>query len=182
MTGPIDGGMTGPIGGPMNPEELADAVRSRFPDVLVARDEVVVVVVPEELLGSLAWLRDEPGVEMGFLSSMTATDRPEAEPRFWVAYELRSITRRHRLRVKVGVPGEDPRVPSVTSLFPTANWHERETYDFYGVVFEGHPDLTRMLLPEDWEGFPLRKDEPLGGVPTWYRGATVPPIDERGMA
>jgi NADH-quinone oxidoreductase subunit C len=163
-------------------ERLADAVRGRFPDLIVARDEVTVIVDAPELLEALAWLRDEPGVELGFLSSMTATDWPGAEPRFWVAYELRSMTRHHRLRVKVGASGTDPRVPSITSLFPTANWHERETYDFYGVVFEGHPDLTRMLMPEDWEGHPLRKDEPLGGVPTWYKGATVPPIDQRGMA
>jgi NADH-quinone oxidoreductase subunit C len=163
-------------------ERLAEAVRGRFADVLVARDEVTVIVEPTDLLASLAWLRDEPGVELGFLSSMTATDWPGAEPRYWVAYELRSITRHHRLRVKVGASGEDPRVPSVTSLFPTADWHERETYDFYGIVFEGHPSLTRMLMPQDWEGHPLRKDEPLGGVPTWYKGATVPPIDQRGMA
>jgi NADH-quinone oxidoreductase subunit C len=166
----------------MTPTELADAVRERFPDVLVARDEVVAVVEPGDLLDALAWLRDRPGVELGFLSSLTATDRPGADPRFWVAYELRSITQHHRLRVKVGASGDDPHVPSVTSLFPTANWHERETYDFYGVIFDGHPDLTRMLMPEDWEGYPLRKDEPLGGVPTWYKGARVPPIDERGMA
>ena len=166
----------------MSPDDLADAVRGRFADVLVARGEVVVVVEPDELLGALTWLRDEPGVELGFLSSMTATDHPGTEPRYWVAYELRSMSRRHRLRVKVGAPGDDPRVPSITPLFPTANWHERETYDFYGVVFDGHPDLTRMLMPEDWNGHPLRKDEPLGGVPTWYKGATVPPIDQRGMA
>jgi NADH-quinone oxidoreductase subunit C len=89
---------------------------------------------------------------------------------------------RHRLRVKVGCDEGDATVPSVTGLFPTANWHERETFDFYGIDFAGHPDLTRILLPADWEGHPLRKDEPLGGVPTWFHGATMPPIDERGMA
>ena len=73
-------------------------------------------------------------------------------------------------------------VPSVTPMFPTADWHERETFDFYGIVFDGHPDLTRILLPDDWQGYPLRKDESLGGVPTWFHGATMPPVDERGMA
>ncbi|MGZ4132980.1 MAG: NADH-quinone oxidoreductase subunit C, partial [Actinomycetota bacterium] len=86
----------------------------------------------------------------------------------------------HRLRVKVGLREADAHVPSVTGLFPTANWHERETYDFYGIVFDGHPRLVRMLLPDDWEGHPLLKTEELGGVMTRYKGALVPPIDRRG--
>ncbi len=107
------------------------------------------------------------------------TDWPGREPRFWVAYELFSTTHHHRLRVKVGLSEADARVPSVTSLFPTANWHEREAYDFFGIVFDGHPDLRRILLPDGWEGWPLRKDEPLGGVNTRYEGAFIPPVDRR---
>jgi NADH-quinone oxidoreductase subunit C len=84
--------------------------------------------------------------------------------------------------VKVGLSEQEPSVPSVIEVFPTANWHERETFDFYGISFEGHPELTRIELPADWVGHPLRKDEPLGGVPTWYRGAKMPPIDQRGQA
>ena len=99
-----------------------------------------------------------------------------------MVYELRSSALARRLRVKVPVRDDDQHVPSVTGMFPTANWHERETYDMYGIDFGGHPALTRILLPADWPGHPGRKDEPLGGVPTWYVGATVPPIDERGMA
>ena len=96
---------------------------------------------------------------------MTATDWPGRDPRFWVVYELRSIEHHHRLRVKVGAGGGRRRTsPSVTPLFPTANWHERETFDFFGIVFDGHPDLRRILLPDDWEGYPLRKTEELGGV------------------
>ncbi|HXF74073.1 MAG TPA: NADH-quinone oxidoreductase subunit C [Actinomycetota bacterium] len=163
----------------MSPEELAGRLRERFPDTLLARGEVTVVVDRGELLEALAALRDDPELSLRFLSSVTATDHPGREPRFWVVYELRSLEHRHRLRVKVGLPGEDPRVPSVVPLFPTADWHERETYDFFGVVFEGHPNLARILLPDGWEGFPLRKDEPLGGVDTRYKGAFVPPIDER---
>jgi NADH-quinone oxidoreductase subunit C len=163
-------------------DALAATVAARYPDVLVARGEVTLVVERERLLEALAWLREEPTLELGFLSSVTATHWPGRAPAFWVDYEMRSMSLRHRLRVKVGCDEGDATVPSVTSLFPTANWHERETFDFYGIDFAGHPDLTRILLPADWEGYPLRKDEPLGGVPTWFHGATMPPIDERGMA
>jgi len=97
-----------------------------------------------------------------------------------VVYELLSIERNHRLRVKVGLAEEDPRIPSVVALYPTASWHEREAFDFFGIVFEGHPDLTRILLPDDWEGHPLRKTEELGGVDTRFKGAFVPPVDRRG--
>src|SRR5438093_568581 len=166
----------------MNIEDLGRRVGERAPDVLVARGEVTAIVDRDELLDTLGWLRNHRDLAFDFLSSIAATHWPGADPAFWVDYELRSIALRHRLRVKVGLRAGDERIPSVTALFPTANWHERETFDFYGIVFEGHPGLTRILLPEDWEGFPLRKDESLGGVPTWFRGATMPPIDERGMA
>jgi NADH-quinone oxidoreductase subunit C len=166
----------------VNVEDLARRVGERVPDVLVARGELTAIVERDDLLATLAWLRDERDLAVDFLSSVTATHRPDADPAFWVDYELRSIALRHRLRIKVGLRAGDEHVPTVTGLFPTADWHERETFDFYGIVFDGHPDLTRILLPDDWEGYPLRKDEPLGGVPTWFRGATMPPIDERGMA
>ena len=159
--------------------ELADRVRGRFADVLVAREEVTAILGRDDLLDALVALRDDPDLSFDFLSSLTATDWPNQDTRFWVAYELRSMTAKHRLRVKVGVPETDPHIPSVTALFPTANWHEREVFDFYGIVFDGHPDLTRILLPDDWEGFPLRKDEELGGVNTRYRGAFIPPVDQR---
>jgi NADH-quinone oxidoreductase subunit C len=166
----------------MRSAELVAALRGRFDDVLVARDQVTVLVASGALLASLAWLRDEPGLAFDFLSSVSATDHPGLEPRFWLSYELRSMSARHRVRVKTGVAGEQPRAPSVTSMFPTADWHERECFDFFGIVFDGHPHLARILLPDDWEGYPLRKDEELGGVPTWYHGARVPPVDRRGMA
>jgi NADH-quinone oxidoreductase subunit C len=163
-------------------DRLAEAVRARLPDAYVARDEVSAIVERGDLLDVLAWLRELDGVRLGFLSSITVSDWPGSDPRFWISYDLRSMPERHRLRLKVGLPEHDPHVPSVTGLFPTANWLERETFDFYGIVFDGHPDLTRILLPADWQGHPLRKDEPLGGVPTWFDGVRVPPIDQRGMA
>jgi NADH-quinone oxidoreductase subunit C len=159
--------------------ELADRVRALHPDVLVARDEVTAFVERDELLGSLDRLAEDDALSLDSLSSVTATDWPGREPRFWVAYELYSSAHRHRLRIKVGLPQDDPRVPSVTSRFPTADWHEREVYDFYGIEFTGHPDLRRILLPEGWEGWPLRKDEELGGVNTRYDGAFIPPVDRR---
>ena len=164
---------------PVITTELADRVRGHFADVLVAREEVTAIVGRDDLLDALVTLRDDPDLSFDFLSSLTATDWPNQDPRFWVAYELRSMAAKHRLRLKVGVPEADPHIPSVTALFPTANWHEREVFDFYGIVFDGHPDLTRILLPDDWEGFPLRKDEELGGVNTRYRGAFIPPVDQR---
>jgi NADH-quinone oxidoreductase subunit C len=163
----------------VTPREIADRIRDRWPDVLVARGEVSVIVEREDLLAALESLRDDPELDLGFCVSVTAVDWPDRDPRFWVAYEMRSLAKPHRARVKVGVPQDDARLPSITAAFPTANWHERETFDFYGITFDGHPDLVRILLPDDWDGFPLRKDEELGGVNTRYVGAFIPPVDRR---
>jgi NADH-quinone oxidoreductase subunit C len=163
----------------MRPEELAERVRARVPEVTVARGEATVVVDRARLLAVLAEVRRDDDLAFDFLSSVTATDWPGRAPRFWVSYELSSTRHRHRLRVKVGIEEDDAHLPSVTSLFPTADWHERETFDLYGIVFDGHPNLTRILLPDDWEGHPLRKTEELGGVDTRYKGAFVPPVDRR---
>ena len=161
----------------MGPGELAERIRQRFPEVLEARREVTVTVTPGELTSALEYLRDEEDLSFRFLSDLTATDWPSREPRFWIAYHLQSLEHAHRVRVKVGLAGDDPRVPTVTPLFPTANWHEREVYDFFGIRFEGHPDLRRILMPDDWEGHPQRKDYPLGGTNVEYKGAMVPPPD-----
>jgi NADH-quinone oxidoreductase subunit C len=163
----------------LNPQELAERVRSHLPEVVVARDEVTAVVEREDLLGVLGRLREDDELGFDFLSSLTATDWPERAPRYWVVYELYSTVHHHRVRLKVGLPDDDPHVPSVVPAFPTADWHERETYDFYGVIFDGHPDLSRIMLPDGWEGHPLRKTEELGGVDTRYKGAFVPPVDRR---
>jgi NADH-quinone oxidoreductase subunit C len=168
--------------GPLPVDDVAGRIRAAYPDVVVARGEVTVFVDRSELRDCLAWLRAEPELQLGFLSCVTATDHPGADPRMWIVYELRSLERRHRARVKVGLPERDLHVPTVSDLFPTADWQEREVYDFFGVIFDGHPDLTRILLPDDWEGFPLRKDEELGGVNTPYVGAFIPPVDKRSPA
>ena len=136
----------------MNVGELADRIRERIPDLLTARGEVTAIVERDRLLDVLGWLRDEPDLSFDFLASVTATHWPGADPAFWVDYELRSMAHHHRARVKVGLRADDEHLPSVCALHPTANWHERETFDFYGIVFDGHPDLTRILIPSQSSG------------------------------
>jgi len=161
--------------------DLAERLRSHFSDVQMALGEVTVIVAPDEIASSLEHLRSEAGLEFDFLSDLSATDWPGREPRFWLAYQLYSMSHRHRIRLKAGLAEEAPRVATVTGLYPTADWLEREVFDFFGIVFDGHPDLRRIIMPDDWEGYPLRKDYSLGGVGTHYKGAFIPPVDERGM-
>jgi NADH-quinone oxidoreductase subunit C len=165
----------------VTPQELAERLGERFDDVLVARGEVTVTVERDRLLDALRRLRDDEGVAFTWLSDVSCTDWPGRDPRVWMAYHLRSPDLAVRVRVKVGLPPDDLSVASAVDLFPAANWHEREVYDFFGVTFDGHPDLQRILMPDEWVGHPLRKDHPLGGVPTQYKGAFVPPPDERGL-
>ncbi|MFM8945069.1 MAG: NADH-quinone oxidoreductase subunit C, partial [Actinomycetota bacterium] len=113
----------------MSPEDLVAALAADHPDAIVARGQAVLTIAREDLSRVLETLAADP-FSLGFLSNITATDWPGSDPRFWVAYELLSIEHRHRLRVKVGVPEADPHVPSVVGRFPTADWHERETFDF----------------------------------------------------
>jgi NADH-quinone oxidoreductase subunit C len=165
----------------VNVEELASRLGERFDAVLTARGEVTVTVTPAELLDTLRTLRDDPALAFTFCADVSCTDWPGRDPRVWMAYHLYSPENGHRVRVKAGLPEGDLRMATATEVFPAADWHEREVFDFFGVVFDGHPDLRRILMPEEWQGHPLRKDHPLGGVPTQYKGAFVPPPDERGL-
>jgi NADH-quinone oxidoreductase subunit C len=106
-------------------------------------------------------LRDTPELRFAFLAELTAVDVWPREPRFEVVYVLVSIEHRLRLRMKVRLHGSDARLPTVTGIWPAANWLEREVWDLFGIVFDDHPDPRRLLMPEDWEGFPLRKDSPV---------------------
>ena len=125
-------------------------------------------------------LRDEPGLRFEMLVSVTGVHWPDDAGReLHSVVELLSLTHRRRLRVETTCPDDDPHVPSLTGVHPGANFHERETYDFFGIVYDGHPALTRILMPDDWQGHPQRKDYPLGGIPVEYKGATIPPPDER---
>lgn len=167
----------------MVPSDLAARLESRYPDTVEARGEVTTTVGATDLLATLEHLRAERDLSFGVLSDLAATDWPELDPRFWLAYELLSMEHAHRLRLRVGLPAQPdrPHAPSVSALFPAANWLEREVFDFFGVVFDGHPDLRRIEMPDEWVGHPLRKTEPMGGVNTSYKGAFVPPADQRGL-
>lgn len=127
------------------------------------RGQLTLVVPKENLRRLLEYLQAEPGLEFNFLSDISVVDRLPAEPRFELNYQLLSIPNRRTLCLRVWLGGSDPVVDSATQVYPTANWHERENYDLFGVRFEGHPDLRRILMPDDWEGFPLRKDYPVEG-------------------
>jgi len=132
-------------------------------EVVEFRGETTVVVPRESLQHAAEFLASEPSLRFSFLSDITVVDRFPIEPRFEVNYHLLSLDRRERLRLKVRLPGKDPVIRSMTSVWPTANWHERENFDLFGIRFDGHPDLRRILMPDDWEGHPLRKDYAVEG-------------------
>jgi NADH-quinone oxidoreductase subunit C len=168
---PFQGAYVPPPAG-VDPEEnvAVQKLRAAMPDVIEEatsfRDQVSVRVNKDRIVEVCTFLRDTPGLEFDFMTDLTAVDYPTRPRRFDVVMHLYSMTLNHMLRVKAAV-GENETIPTVSSVWKTANWQERECYDMFGVVFEGHPDLRRILLPEDWEGFPLRKDYPLGGYGSW---------------
>jgi NADH-quinone oxidoreductase subunit C len=153
---------------PLAPGRVEELLRARFPGVAFERQageavrDFTLFLPAEHLVAVCTTLRDEPECAFTMLSWMGGVDYLPRVPRFECVYSLLSVTHAARFTLKVRIPEEQPRVPSVSGVWPTANWHERETYDFYGISFTGHPDLTRILLPDDWVGWPLRKDSPLG--------------------
>jgi NADH-quinone oxidoreductase subunit C len=176
---------TRPYGGYF--DDVYDALAEAFPGlddaierVVVDRGELTLHIVPSRIVDVCKAMRDDEALRFELCSSVSGVDYLGGdERRLHVAYHLTSMTYRRQVRLEVAVTAENPYVPSVTSVYPTADWQERETYDMFGVVFEGHPGLTRILMPDDWEGFPQRKDYPLGGVPVEYKGAEIPPPDRR---
>jgi NADH-quinone oxidoreductase subunit C len=132
-------------------------------EVIEFRGETTVVVPREHLRRAAEFLVNDRALQFTFLSDITAVDKFPLEPRFELNYHLLSLEYRKRIRLKVRIPGDDPQVQSVTPIWPAANWHEREAFDLMGIRFESHPDLTRILMPDDWEGYPLRKDYPVEG-------------------
>jgi NADH-quinone oxidoreductase subunit C len=147
--------------------------------VVVDRGELTLHVRPDAVSDLCRHLRDSEDHRYELLLGVSGVDFPNSPERFRVVYHLLSMTYRRRLRLETAVPESHPHVVTVTDVYPTADFHERETYDMFGVLFDGHPALTRILMPDDWVGHPQRKDYPLGGVPVEYKGAQVPPPDER---
>jgi NADH-quinone oxidoreductase subunit C len=156
-----------------SPEEnlTVRKLRERFPEAILSaksfRNEITVVVTPSEIVRVCRHLKEDPDLRYDFLSDLTAVDRLREHPRFEVVYHLYSLQFKRRVRLKVQVE-EGEAVPSMTPVWGTADWHEREVYDMFGVGVEGHPDLRRILMPEDWEGHPLRKDYPVQASPKWW--------------
>ena len=168
-------------------DEVADQLERVLPAydqaverVVVHRDEMTLHVRREDLLDVMRALRDDPALRFEMCMGVSGVHFPEQEGReLHAVYPLLSVTHNRRIRVEVTCPDADPHIPSVTSVYPGNNWHEREAWDFFGIIFDGHPALTRIEMPDDWPGHPQRKDYPLGGIPVEYKGAQIPPPDQR---
>ncbi len=186
-------------------EGIAARVKAHFPDARseLVHGELTFHVTPDDLVPLLTFCRDDEELSCELLADLSGVHWPAGDhsierqvsttgwPEYRVSrergvvevlYILRSLDRNHWFRISVGVDDEDPELPTATDVYPTANFHEREVYDFFGVTFVGHPDLTRILMPDDWIGHPHRKDYPLGGVDIAYKNDKfIPPPHERDL-
>jgi NADH-quinone oxidoreductase subunit C len=144
-------------------QQLQEFAPEAVEEARTFRNELTVYIRPASLLRVSEFLRDAPGLTFKFLADLTALDLFPGEPRFEVVYHLLSLDTARRLRLKVRLPGENPRLASAVAVWPAANAFEREVFDLFGIAFDGHPYLQRILMPEDWEGHPLRKDYPTEG-------------------
>lgn len=147
-------------------EMVVQKIKEKFPNSVLDthsfRGDDTVIIKKEDIQDVCRFLKSDPELAFDFLSDLCGVDYMGREPRFEVVYNLFSIKKHHRIRLKAMV-GDGEKIHSVVGIWGTADWHEREAYDMYGIVFEGHPNLTRILMPEDWDGHPLRKDYPLKG-------------------
>ncbi len=172
-------------------DELADEIELALTDrnlpassvidkVVVDRDEITFFVLAEYIVDFARTLRDEPGLRFEMCLGVNGVHYPEDKGReLHAVYPFLSITHNRRIRVEVTAPDANPHIPSIVGIYPSNDWHERETWDFFGIVFDGHPSLTRIEMHDDWAGHPQRKDYPLGGIPVEYKGATIPAPDNR---
>ncbi|MCW2565023.1 MAG: dehydrogenase, subunit [Mycobacterium sp.] len=157
-----------------------DGFAAAIERVVVHRDQLTLEVRREQLPAVAQALRDHPELRFELSLGVSGVHYPDDTGReLHAVYPLMSITHNRRIQLEVAAPDIDPHIPSLFGVYPTTDWHERETYDFFGIVFDGHPALTRIEMPDDWEGHPQRKDYPLGGIPVEYHGAQIPPPDER---
>ena len=207
MFGTLDTGDTSGYGGMVSPilfpgaavrpygsyfDEVADRLEGGFGGgsasyadaierIVVDRGEMTVFVRREHLPVVARALRDDPALRFEICTGVSGVHYPhEAGRELHAVYHFLSITHGgRRVRVEVTAPDSDPHIPSIVEIYPANDWHERETWDMFGIEFDGHPSLTRILMPDDWPGHPQRKDYPLGGIPVEYKGATVPPPDQR---
>lgn len=166
-------------------DDVIDGLERAYPGfndaierVVVDRGELTLHVRREKLVEVAKILRDDLKFEM-CLGVSGAHYPDEAGRELRALYPLLSLTRNQRIRIEVAAPDSNPHIPSVVEIWAGNNWHERETYDMFGIIFDGHPALTRIFMPDDWSGHPQRKDYPLGGIPVEYKGATVPPPSDR---
>lgn len=163
-------------------DELVDtlAFDDAIERVVVDRGELTLHVKRARLVEVCQKLRDDPALRFELSLGVSGVHYPHlAGEELHAVIHLCSITHNRRVRVEASAPDSDPHIPSTVSVYPGHDWHERETYDFFGIIFDGHPALTRIMMPDDWDGHPQRKDYPLGGIPVEYRGATIPSPDER---
>ncbi|MDT0165421.1 NADH-quinone oxidoreductase subunit C [Actinotalea sp. AC32] len=148
--------------------------------VVVDREELTLFVRREHLVTVCRALRDDQDLRFELGLGVSGVHYPHDTGReLHAVYHLYSVTHSRRVRLEVAVPDEDPHIPSSVAVYPGHDWHERETWDFFGIVFDGHPGLARIEMPDDWPGHPQRKDYPLGGIPVEYKGAHIPPPDTR---
>ena len=148
--------------------------------VVIHRGEITFHVRREDLPVVAQTLRDDERLRFELCSGVSGVHYPDDTGReLHAVYHLLSMTHNRRIRVEVAAPDADPHIPSIVDVYPTNDWHERETYDMFGIIFDGHPALVRILMPDDWPGHPQRKDYPLGGIPVEYKGGSIPPPDER---
>jgi NADH-quinone oxidoreductase subunit C len=159
----------------MEPLEIAEKLKKEFRhevmNVSDFRGQVSVTVKRERILDICHFLKVSPEISMDYLADLCGVDYPERRFRFEVVYNFYSIKHNHSIRIKALLPGDAPAIESVIYLWKTAGWHEREAFDMFGIIFNSHPDLRRILMPEDWEGHPLRKDYPLKGSDNWEYSA-----------
>ena len=168
-------------------DEVTDELERAFPEfndaiekVVVDRGELTLHIKRQRLFDVAKTLRDTETLRFEVCLGVSGVHYPEDSQReLHAVYELLSMTHNRRMRLEVSTPESDPHIPSLVEVWAGTNWHEREAYDMFGIIFDNHPGLTRILMPDDWPGFPQRKDYPLGGIDIEYKGATVPAPSQR---